>query len=121
MSRTFGGKGIDTRTSRSLSGSRSRSRRPVYPEVVGVDGAEERVVGVRVVRACGLQRIEPGPRGGGRELEAVGRQVAVGAGAPVAAELLEVAVVEGGGRGLPHRTACSPQLSCVAGFGLGFC
>ena len=67
----------------------------VYAEVVGVHRPEERIVRVLVVLPFRLQRIEPGSGSRGRELEAIRRHVAVGAGASVAAEFFEIAVVEG--------------------------
>jgi len=61
----------------------------VAPEVVGVDGAEERVVDTRAGHPNEARR----GRGGG-ELEALGRHVAIGARTAVAAEARKGPVVE---------------------------
>ena len=57
----------------------------VGPEVVGIDRAKQRIVGIRIPAAAPLKQLEPRLGAGRRELEAVGRHVAVGARAAVRA------------------------------------
>ncbi len=66
----------------------------VHPEVVGIHRPEQGVVRVLVDFALGNQRLEPGARGRRRELKAVRRHMTVGTRASVAAEGLEISVVE---------------------------
>ena len=66
----------------------------VGPEVVGVDRPEQRIVGVGIPLAPALQELEPRLDVGRRQLEVVGRHVAVGAGAAVAAQAIQLPVEE---------------------------
>ena len=66
----------------------------VDPEIIRVYRPEQRIVGVRIPSAAQFEKPEPRLDIGGRELEMVRRHVAVGAGAPVRAQTIELAVEE---------------------------
>ena len=63
-------------------------------EIIRVDGAKERVVRIAIEMAAELQELEPRFHVRGRELEAVARHVAVGAGAAVAVEAVQTTIEE---------------------------
>jgi len=82
----------------------------VDPEVVGVDRPEQRIVRVRIVRSTQHEDAKPLLDRCGRELEFIGRHVAVGARATVAVQAVETPIDEGLEpsrriliRGLRHR------------------
>jgi hypothetical protein len=66
----------------------------IYAKVVSVDGTKERIVGGRVVLQRRHQRFEPGVGRGRRELEVLRWHVTVCASSAVAADLVEIAIVE---------------------------
>jgi len=103
----------------------------MYAEVVGVDWPEKRIVSIRVELPAELERLETSLRVRGRQLEAVGRHMAIGASASVTAEATDLAIekrmqtafhrstlgtrtltVEAGGdyRRLSHQRCSHPKL-----------
>ena len=66
----------------------------VGPEIVRVDRPEQRIVGPRIPSAPPLEELEPRLDARRRQLELVGRHVAVGARAPVRAQPVQAAVEE---------------------------
>jgi hypothetical protein len=63
-------------------------RHPVRAEVIGIDRPEERVVGLGIELAPPLEQLKSRLRARGRELEIVGRHVAVGARPSVAVQAM---------------------------------
>ena len=78
---------------------------PVYPKVIGVYRPKERIVRILVVLSFLLQCVKSYLRGCGRKLKALRGHVAVSAGTPVSAELVQVSVIE----------SCPASRDCVAG------
>ena len=68
----------------------------VYPEVIGVYRSKERIVCILVVLSFLLQCVKSCLRGRGRKLKALSGHVAVSAGTPVSAELVQISVIESG-------------------------
>ena len=63
-------------------------------EIIGIDGPEEWIVGLRIELAAPLEQLKSRLRARGRELETVARHVAVGARPSVAAQAMEAPVHE---------------------------
>ena len=84
----------DADQSVSPEGGEVGRARAVDAEVVRVDWAEQRIVGFRVESPAELERLVTSLGVCGRQLEAVGRHVAIGASAAVAAEAIHLAVNE---------------------------
>jgi hypothetical protein len=79
----------------------------VLAKVVGINGPEERIVGILVDRAPSEQRFEPDAGHRRRELKVLGRDVTIGTRAAVPAQTLQLAVVERG------SSSCNRIARCV--------